>query len=688
MKNQWSDSTAAEYIAKYSTMGVSADLALRVYTSQLLGRVPELVSHGGGNTSVKTVEADFLGNSVEAICVKGSGWNLDTIEPPGLPAIRMEPLQAVRKRNILSDEDMVRFQRSNLLDPGSPNPSIEALLHAFLPYKFIDHSHAIAILSLTNQDNGEEICKQLYGDRIAIVPYVMPGFDLAKLTADISEKNPNVEGLVLIKHGLFTFGDTAEESYSRHIDLVSIAEKAIADAPVKDHKVQSLSAGLMTADQVAPIIRGACATALGDGKYSRWVVRHRTSDTIRKFVDGTELSRYAAQGVITPDHNIRIKNKPLILPAPLSTPEAGCEQQFADSVQKAVAEYNGAYVSYFERNNPRHDNCKKQLDPMPRITLVAGVGLFALGKSAQQADVAADLYELTIDCILDAERVGKYQALPEHHLFDIEYWSLEQAKLGKNKPLPLQGQVAVITGGAGMIGFATAKLFAENGAEIAILDIDEESVNQVAKSIGKYALPVVCNVNDKDAVSAAIEKVCNHFGGFDILVSNAGAAWQGAIGELSESDLRASFELNFFAHQRLAQASTGIFITQGSGGCLLFNASKQAINPGKNFGAYGLPKAATLFLSRQYALEYGSQGIRSNAVNADRIRSGLLNDSLIGERAKARGLSESDYMAGNLLGLEVKAEDVAKAFLDQALAFKTTADVTVVDGGNINAILR
>ena len=684
MKNQWSDSTAEEYAARYGAMGVSADLALRVYTSHLLGKVSGLVSHGGGNTSVKTIEPDFLGNPVAVICVKGSGWDLAAIEPPGLPAMRMEPLQEVRKRNTLSDEDMVTFQRSNLLDPASPNPSVEALLHAFLPYKFIDHSHAIAILSLTNQDHGEEICKTLYGDRIAIVPYVMPGFDLARLTADISEKNPDVEGLVLIKHGLFTFGSTAEESYNRHIDLVSIAEDAIAKTPIKQHKTRLLPTSLIAAAQVAPLIRGACATNLGDGKYNRWILRHRTSETIRRFVDGTELGRYAAQGVITPDHNIRIKNKPLIL----STPESGCERQFADSVQKAVAAYNAEYIRYFEHNNPRYGHCKRQLDPMPRVALVPGVGLFTLGKSAKEADIAADLYELAVDCILDAERVGQYQALPEHHLFDMEYWSLEQAKLGKSKPLPLQGQVAIITGGAGMIGFATAKLFAENGAETAILDTDKESVNQAAKSLGKYALPVVCDVNDQNSVSAAIENVCTHFGGFDILVSNAGAAWQGAIGELSESDLRSSFELNFFAHQRLAQASTRIFIDQGSGGCLLFNASKQAINPGKNFGAYGLPKAATLFLSRQYALEYGARGIRSNAVNADRIRSGLLNDSLIGERATARGLSENDYMTGNLLGLEVKSEDVAKAFLDHALAVKTTADVTTIDGGNINAILR
>lgn len=684
MKNQWSDRTAEEYIGKYGAMDVSTDLALRVYTSHLLGWVPELVTHGGGNTSVKTTEPDFLGEPTDVLCVKGSGWNLDTIEPQGLPAVRLKPLQKVRDWEKLSDEDMVKFQRSNLLDPSAPNPSVETLLHGFLPHKFVDHSHAIAILSLTNQENGAEICKALYGDRIAIVPYIMPGFDLAKLTADVYARNPHVEGLILIKHGLFTFGETAEESYKRHIDLVSIAEQAIADAPAKEHKTQVIPSALLTAEQIAPLIRGACAIKSDDGHYQRWIVRHRTSDAIRRYVDGSELSRYGLQGVITPDHIIRTKNKPLILP----TPEPGGEQEFATRVQTVVAKYNQEYVTYFEHNNALHNHCKQQLDPMPRIALVPGVGLFSLSKSAKDADIAADLFELSIECILDAERIGQYQALPHADLFNMEYWSLEQAKLGKSNPLPLQGQVAVITGGAGMIGHATAKLFAENGAEIAILDANGDSLNKAAESLSKNALAITCDVIDENAVANAIDKVCRHFGGFDILVSNAGAAWQGAIGELAEADLRASFELNFFAHQRFAQAATGIFIKQGSGGCLLFNASKQAINPGHNFGAYGLPKAATLFLSRQYALEYGAHGIRSNAVNADRIRSGLLNDKLVSERAKARHLNEDDYMAGNLLGIEVKAEDVAQAFLSQALALKSTAGVATVDGGNIEAILR
>ncbi|MHA1524042.1 MAG: SDR family oxidoreductase, partial [Alphaproteobacteria bacterium] len=309
-------------------------------------------------------------------------------------------------------------------------------------------------------------------------------------------------------------------------------------------------------------------------------------------------------------------------------------------------------------------------------------------KSQKDASIAADLGEAAVQVVTDAQNVGTFEALPEATLFDMEYWSLEQAKLGKGTQLPLARQIAVITGGAGAIGAATARLFAQNGAQVAVLDLDGDAALAVAKKIGGQALGLACDVTDATSVRAAFDAICAAFGGVDIVVSNAGAAWQGKIGELEDATLRTSFELNFFAHQTIAQNGVRVMQLQGTGGVLLFNTSKQAINPGANFGAYGLPKAATLFLSRQYALEYGADGIRSNAVNADRVRSGLLSDAMIASRSKARGLSEKDYMSGNLLGREVTAQDVAQAFLHQALATKTTADVTTVDGGNIAAILR
>jgi NAD(P)-dependent dehydrogenase (short-subunit alcohol dehydrogenase family) len=312
--------------------------------------------------------------------------------------------------------------------------------------------------------------------------------------------------------------------------------------------------------------------------------------------------------------------------------------------------------------------------------------LFGLGRSAKDAAVAADLAESWVATVTDAEAVGTFESLPEAELFEMEYWSLEQAKLGSAVDKPLAGQVAVVTGGAGTIGLATARALRNEGVEIALFDRAEADPESAAKKLG--GLGVVCDVTDAAAVVAAFEHVVARFGGVDIVVSNAGAAWQGRIGEVSDTVLRESFELNFFAHQSVARQAVKIMLAQGTGGCLLFNVSKQAINPGADFGPYGLPKAATLALMRQYALDYGDQGIRANAVNADRIRGGLLTPEMIAQRSKARGLSEARYMGGNLLGREVTAEDVAAAFVDLALARNTTASIATVDGGNIAAAVR
>jgi NAD(P)-dependent dehydrogenase (short-subunit alcohol dehydrogenase family) len=378
-----------------------------------------------------------------------------------------------------------------------------------------------------------------------------------------------------------------------------------------------------------------------------------------------------------------VKPWPLILPAP----EAGALDAFRKAAQQAVAHYIADYKSYFEQNASRVSGAEMH-DPLPRLALVPRLGLFGMGESARDAAVAADIGEAFVQGVTDAEAIGRFTSISRSDLFDCEYWSLEVAKLGSRARKPLQGQIAVITGAGGAIGAATARAFANAGAEVALLDLDLAAARAKAEAISPQAIALPCDVTDADSVANAYTTIVQRFGGVDILVSNAGAAWQGKIGEVDESVLRKSFELNFFAHQKMAQGAVKIMRAQGTGGCLLFNVSKQAVNPGPDFGPYGLPKAATLFLVRQYALDHGADGIRANAVNADRIRSGLLTDEFIAERAKARGVSEKNYMSGNLLGREVTANDVAQAFLAQALALKTTADVTTVDGGNIAAALR
>jgi rhamnose utilization protein RhaD (predicted bifunctional aldolase and dehydrogenase)/NAD(P)-dependent dehydrogenase (short-subunit alcohol dehydrogenase family) len=686
MQSRFVANEAEAMVDRYGARGVPRDLALRVYTTRLLGGDPRLVLHGGGNTSVKLRLPDLMGREVDVLCVKGSGADMAVIEPAGLPAVRLTELRMLLARDAMSDEEMVRAQRANLLDPMAPNPSVETLLHAFIPQLFVDHTHATAVLSLIDQPDGEARAADLYDGRMGIVPYLMPGFGLAKAAARVFAASPGAVGLILHKHGIFTFADTAREAYERMIEMVSRAEAALQRGRRAVFATAQLPQAALPLAAVAPVVRGACSARDDkiEGAYRRLILEFRTGDAILNFVNGAEVSRYATSGVVTPDHTIRTKNWPLVLEAP----ESGKEADFATGAKAAVGAFVENYRRYFERNNARCGGTKTMLDPLPRVVLVPGLGLFGLGRSRKDAAIAADLAEAAVATITDAEAVGRFESISEADMFDCEYWSLEQAKLGSAKELPLAGQIAAITGAAGAIGVATARAFAAAGAEVALLDVDREAAGVAAKAIGGAALAVACDVTDLASVRAAFAAVAERFGGVDIVVSNAGAAWQGRIGEVDEDILRKSFELNFYGHQRVAQAAVRIMLAQGTGGCLLFNVSKQAVNPGPDFGPYGLPKAATLFLARQYALDYGAQGIRANVVNAERVRSGLLTADMIAARSAARGLSEKDYMSGNLLGREVTADDVAQAFLAQALALKTTAGVTTVDGGNIAAALR
>jgi rhamnose utilization protein RhaD (predicted bifunctional aldolase and dehydrogenase)/NAD(P)-dependent dehydrogenase (short-subunit alcohol dehydrogenase family) len=686
MQSAWVDRDAQALTEAYADKGVPPDVALRIYTTRLLGREPKLVLHGGGNTSVKTRMPDLLGDQTEVLCVKGSGWDMGTIEPAGLPAVRLAPLHRLRAREAMSDEEMVRLQRANLLDPMAPNPSVETLLHAFVPHKFVDHTHSTAVLALIDQPNAEDLCAAVYDGRMGLVPYIMPGFALAKKSAEVFDASPQVEGLILHKHGIFTFGADAREAYERMIAMVSLAEDRLRRGRKAVFATAQLPQRAAALTDLAPIIRGACALRDDklDGAWRRLVLDFRTGDAVLNFVNGAEVDRYSQAGVVTPDHTIRTKNWPLLTPPAA----AGPGDEFKRAVRAATQAFMARYRAYFERNNARVGRDRTMLDPLPRVALVPGLGLLGLGRTKKDARIAADLAEAAVESITDAEAIGRFESISEADMFDVEYWPLEQAKLGAARDLPLTGQIAVVTGAAGAIGAATARALAAAGAEVALLDLDEAAAGAVANAIGGAAIAVRCDVTDADSVGAAFDRVVESFGGVDIVVSNAGAAWQGRIGEVEESVLRQSFELNFYGHQRVAQRAVRIMRLQGTGGCLLFNASKQAVNPGPNFGPYGLPKAATLFLARQYALDYGADGIRANVVNADRVRSGLLTEDMVATRAKARGLSEKDYMSGNLLGREVTAEDVAQAFLAQALALKTTADVTTVDGGNIAAALR
>ena len=684
MENLWRDEDAERMVAAYAAKGINRDWALRTYTTRLLGGEPRLVLHGGGNTSVKTVLTDLVGDSWDVLCVKGSGWDMGTIEPQGLPAVKMPALLKSRKLDRLSDEDMVALLRANLIDPSAPNPSVEALLHAFLPHKFVDHTHSTAILAIADQAESKAMGEKLFGGKLGYVPYIMPGFALARLAAEVYDADPSVEGLFLDKHGIFTFGETAREAYDRMIHYVTIAEDYVKANGRNPLTPANLPKNLATARDIAPMLRGAVAVTKGEGRFDRMVSTFRTSPAILDFVNAAEVEDMASRGVSTPDLSIRIKTGPVVLPAP----EADKLGDYRKVIDERVAAYAAEYTNYFKTNDARDEVRRIMLDPMPRLTLVPGLGMFGHGRTLKDATIAADVGEMWIEAARDAESVGRFQPVSKPDLFDLEYWSLEQAKLAGAKPKPFTGQVMLVTGGAGAIGAAIARAFVAEGAHAVVLDLDGAKAAEVAKAVGNQSIGIGCDVTDPASVRAAFDTAVDRFGGVDIVVSNAGAAWESPIATMDDALLRKSFELNFFAHQTVAQNAVRIMKEQKTGGVLLFNVSKQAVNPGAKFGAYGLPKAATLFLSRQYALEHGADHIRVNAVNPDRIRSGLLNDDMITNRSAARGVTVKDYMSGNLLGLEVTAEDVARAFVHQALAERTTADVTTVDGGNIAATLR
>jgi len=677
LKNNWSNIEAKKYIKKYTSLGHSKDLALRVYSTRLLGRNSKLVLHGGGNTSVKTTIKDIDGKNYDVLCVKGSGWDMAEIEPAGLPAVKLQPLLALKNKKKLSDEDMVSYQKRNLIDIKSPNPSVETFLHAFLPSKFVDHTHSDAIMNVTNRPDSKKFCSEVFGNKVSIVPYVMPGFGLAKKINDVYTKNPDINCLILMNHGIFTFAESAKEAYSLMIKYVSQAEKATKKLKVKKIEQIKKYSTKFTVSDVAPIIRGL----LAENKDQKFIVNYRLNKDLEYFINGKNIRTYSTKGTATPDHVIRVKPFPLII-----TPKKNSTiAEFKISAKKSFSDYRKKYIKYFNTNKMKVKEKKIMLDTSPRVILVQNVGLFSVGGNLNAAKIAGDLTETNARVISSVEETSTYKFIPEKDLFDVEYWSLEQAKIKKIKKT-FEGNVVVITGSSGAIGNETYKLFKSHGAEVVLLDYNLQKVKEMQSKIKD--LCIHCDVRDKYSVKNAFKLICEKFGGIDILISNAGTAVGGSIAEVDDKILRQSFEDNFFSHQNCASEAVKIMKKQNIDGCLLFNISKQSVNPGKNFGPYGLAKSALLSLCKQYAVDYGSYGIRSNGVNADRIRSGLLNENMIKTRAKAREVSINDYMAGNLLLNEVKAEDVAKAFFHLALSKKTTGAVMTVDGGNIAASLR
>lgn len=657
MKNRWNDAEAARY---------ESDLALRVYTSRLLGQDPSLVLHGGGNTSVKITEQNLLGDSEELLYVKGSGWDLETIEEPGFSPVRLDHLVALSRLPELNDLQMVNELRTHMTLASAPTPSVEAILHAIIPYKYVDHTHADAIIAITNTEDGEQRINELFGDDVVVIPYIMPGFDLARLCAErfAAEAHDRTIGMVLLNHGIFSFGDTARESYERMIELVGRAEDYLARQGAWDIALPAPRETEKPLRRDIAALRRAVSEAAG---FPMILATQRDARTL-SFAQRDDLARITQQGPATPDHVIRTKRLPLL--------------------GRDVAAYVKEYKAYFETHAPHARDPKTMLDPAPRVVMDPELGVCALGRTAKDAGIVADIYEHTIDIILRSEALGGYRALPARDIFDVEYWVLEQAKLKKaGDPPVFAGEVALITGAASGIGRACAEAMLARGAAVVGLDIDDGIEGAFDH---KGYLGIRCDVTDQDQQNAALEAGVRRFGGLDMMVLNAGMFPAGCrIEALDAETWRKVFALNLDANLDLLRESHPLLRLSPRGGRVVVMGSKNVPAPGPGAAAYSASKAALNQLARIAALEWGGDGIRINSIHPDAVfDTALWTDEVLEARARHYGLSVEEYKTKNLLKTEVRSRDVAEMAAEMCgpLFAKTTGAQVPLDGGNDRVI--
>ena len=669
MKSLWNDKIAQQYVRDYKKKKINKDLALRIYTTHLLGRNPKLVLHGGGNSSVKSVGKNLYKKDVNLIYVKGSGWDMSNLNELGMPGLELNPLLETIKLYELNDNDMVNLLRSNLINANAPNPSVETLLHAYLPFKFVDHTHSNAFLSILNQPNSQSLIKKIFGNKLGIVPYIMPGFSLAKECFKVFKKDEKVQGLALINHGIFTFGNTAKQSYERMINFVSDVENYISKNKIK-LKTHITKSKINVSDIVLSIRK-----SFSSYSNKKWILKFHNDNDDRSIASTQNLNNLLNKGPVTPDHVIRIKSKILFI----------SKNKYL-KIDEEIKKYCLSYKKYFLKNKNFVNNCKI-IDPLPRIIVLEGIGIVSSGKKLKDQKISYDVFKSMASSVLDAERIGRFKSIVEKDIFKMEYWPLERAKLDNAKAQSLDGNNVIITGGGGTIGMAIAKKFRQEGANVILIDKKYDK-DLLEKNNLHDCFIVNADLTNNQKLKKIVEKIVLNFGGIDVLISNAGRAFQGAIETVDPKIIKKSYDINFLSHQNISQLAVQVMKKQSTGGLILYNLSKQAINPGKNFGPYGLAKSTTLFLMKQYALECGEYNIRVNGINADRIESGLLTKELINQRATSRGLSKEKYLSNNLLNKQVLADDVAEAFYAQTLLKKTTANIITVDGGNIEASLR
>jgi rhamnose utilization protein RhaD (predicted bifunctional aldolase and dehydrogenase)/NAD(P)-dependent dehydrogenase (short-subunit alcohol dehydrogenase family) len=701
MKDAYRDDEARAFVRRHPDLPEA--LALRIYTARLIGSETTLVLDGGGNTSVKLRLPNVLGDEQEALFIKGSGANLATIGAEGFTGVDLAYFRRFRELEALSEEEMEDQLLAHRLRADAPAPSVETLLHAFLPHRYIDHTHADAVLVLTNRSDGEECVAEALGSRVAVLPYEMPGLSLAQQVATCYEANPALEAIVSLNHGIFTFGEEARISYARMIDYVSRAESYIeARGGIRVGSASPRSAapdiGSESAARVAQALRGACCHEDGASRRRRFVAELRTAPEWVEFSRSPQAREMCRSGVLTPDHAIRTKNRMLLLE---EVPRS--DEDLTRRVREAVDAYCQEYHCYFDEQMRARRVERRMLDPYPRVALLGGVGIAGLGSTPHEARVAADIAEHTLRAKRAALALGAYEPIGDGHVFDMEYWSLQQRKLDSSPPPLLQGQVAFVTGAGGAIGAGIADRLLAAGAVVAISDVDEQRLEKAHAVLARSHPPdrilgLACDVTKLGSIEAAYTEVSCRVGGIDLLVPNAGVAHVATLEALEPERFERVLGVNLMGTFNTIKAVIPIFRRQASGGNIVLISSKNVPDPGAAFGAYSASKAGAHQIAKIAALELAELGVRVNMVNPDavfgddEISSGLWD--LIGpDRMRSRGLDPAGlrehYRQRNLLKASVLPEHVGNAVVFFASEQTPTTGASFpVDGGVPSAFPR
>jgi rhamnulose-1-phosphate aldolase/alcohol dehydrogenase len=662
------------------------ELDALVYRSNLLAADRAIVNFGGGNTSVKVSQPDHTGRETEVLWVKGSGSDLATIDRGGFTGLRLDEVLPLVERAAMPDEEMVAYLARCQLDPAMPRPSIETLLHAFIPHPHVDHTHPDAIGAIVGASDGERLAEECFGAEAVWIPYIRPGFALSKLVAEAVSSNPNAGMVLLAKHGLVTWGATAAESYAATLDAINRAAAFVEERRQGAEPFGGASRPALDPDrrvdllaQILPALRGALSV---DGPR---VLQIDLSPVVLEFVDGRDARELSQVGAACPDHLVHTKRRPAWVEFDPERDDAGA---LRDRLLEEVEAFQAREHAYFEQYRAEGDEL---LDPSPRVVLIEGVGLVSAGRTLKAARLARDLYVRAIAVMRGASGLGGFVSLDDEESFAIEYWPLELYKLSLAPPArEFQGAVVLITGGAGGIGSAVARAFVAEGACVVLADLDGDGASRVADELGDFATAVRADVTDETSIVGAYREAALAFGGVDVVVSNAGIASSAPIVDTSLELWDRNNDILARGYFLVAREAARLLVEQGTGGSIVFIGSKNALAPGKGAAAYSAAKAAELHLARCLAEELGGHGVRVNTVNPDAVLEGsrIWDSAWREERAGAYGIAadelEAFYRERTTLKVNVLPADIAAAilyFASPGRSGKSTGNILNVDGG-------